>query len=71
MMDLLRAIAAHGITIVLIEHNMRLVMGVSERVLVMVSGRVLTEGAPRDVQRHESVIASYLGTAPERELSCA
>jgi branched-chain amino acid transport system ATP-binding protein len=71
MMDLLSAVAGDGITILLIEHNMRLVMGISERVLVLVSGRVLTEGTPREVQHHEGVIASYLGSAPEAERRCA
>jgi branched-chain amino acid transport system ATP-binding protein len=63
MMDVLRAVLAAGVTIVLIEHNMRLVMGLAERVLVLVSGRVLVEGAPAEIQRHPEVVAAYLGAA--------
>ncbi|MBL8665479.1 MAG: ABC transporter ATP-binding protein [Candidatus Odyssella sp.] len=69
MVGVLRAIAETGVTVVLIEHNMRMVMGISERVLVLVSGRVLVEGAPADVQRHPEVVAAYLGAeaAPSEE----
>jgi branched-chain amino acid transport system ATP-binding protein len=73
MVGVLRTIAATGVTVILIEHNMRMVMGLSERVLVLVSGRVLIEGAPAEVQRHPEVIAAYLGAepAPQPERRCA
>jgi branched-chain amino acid transport system ATP-binding protein len=72
MTEVVRAVAATGVTIVLIEHNMRMVMGLAERVLVLVSGRMLVEGAPAAVQRHPDVIAAYLGAAPpEQERRCA
>ncbi|KAA5602276.1 ABC transporter ATP-binding protein [Blastochloris sulfoviridis] len=58
---LLVDIAASGITIVLIEHDMKLVMGISHRVLVLVEGRVLTEGEPHEVARDPRVIEAYLG----------
>jgi branched-chain amino acid transport system ATP-binding protein len=73
MTGVLRTIAAAGVTVVLIEHNMRMVMGLAERVLVLVSGRMLVEGTPAEVQRHPEVVAAYLGAeaAPKQERRCA
>jgi branched-chain amino acid transport system ATP-binding protein len=62
MMAVLEGVRATGVTIVLIEHNMRLVMALAERIVVLVSGRVLVEGAPAEIQRHPEVVAAYLGT---------
>ena len=50
-----------GRTVVLIEHNMRAVMRLSDQVVVMVRGRVLASGAPRDIQADRQVRAAYLG----------
>jgi ABC-type branched-subunit amino acid transport system ATPase component len=48
-------------TIVLIEHDMPLVMGISDTIVAMAEGAVVTSGAPEDVRRHPEVLRSYLG----------
>jgi branched-chain amino acid transport system permease protein len=66
--QLVRRIRDSGITVVLIEHNMGLVMTLCDRVTVLASGRVLAEGTPQHVTRDPQVIETYLGDADLLEI---
>jgi branched-chain amino acid transport system ATP-binding protein len=57
----IRGIVDDGITVVLVEHDMRLVMNVSDRVHVLAGGRTLVEGTPAEVRTNPAVIEAYLG----------
>jgi branched-chain amino acid transport system ATP-binding protein len=61
LVDLVRDIHARGVSIVLIEHNMRAVMALSHRIVVLSFGERVAEGRPAEIARHPRVIEAYLG----------
>ncbi|HEY4279490.1 MAG TPA: branched-chain amino acid ABC transporter ATP-binding protein/permease [Conexibacter sp.] len=61
--DVLRELRDEGVAIVLVDHDMRLIMSISDRVTVLNFGRTLASGDPAEVVRQEEVIHAYLGTA--------
>ncbi|MEQ4720616.1 branched-chain amino acid ABC transporter ATP-binding protein/permease [Nonomuraea sp. B19D2] len=68
--EIVRSIRDSGVTVVIIEHNMGLVMSLCEQVTVLSGGRVIADGPPADVAVHPDVVAAYLGdsmTAPTAE----
>ena len=60
-MKLLADIRALGITVLLVEHDMRMVMGVSDRIVCLNHGRVIATGSPAEIQRNPEVVRAYLG----------
>jgi branched-chain amino acid transport system ATP-binding protein len=66
-LEMIRAVHATGVTIVLIEHVMRVIVGVCERAIVLHFGKLLAEGVPREVLRDRLVIEAYLGERYARQ----
>jgi branched-chain amino acid transport system ATP-binding protein len=58
---LIRKVKEQGVTMMLVEHDMSLAMGVSDKVIVLDRGRKLAEGTPREIQDNADVLEAYLG----------
>jgi branched-chain amino acid transport system ATP-binding protein len=65
-MATLAKIRAEGITLLLVEHDMRTVMGVSDRIICLNQGRIIANGSPEVIQSHPEVIRAYLGERAQR-----
>ena len=62
--EVIKTVAATGVTIILVEHDMKMVMGISHRITALNQGRMLAEGTPQEVAANADVVAAYLGAAP-------
>lgn len=63
LIETIRRIRRSGVTVMLVEHNMKVIMEICDRITVLDAGRRIAEGSPQEVRSNPEVIESYLGTA--------
>jgi branched-chain amino acid transport system ATP-binding protein len=61
LMNSIQKINANGVTVILVEHDMKVIMGLCHRIIVMNYGQIIAMGTPSEIQNNEDVIKAYLG----------
>jgi ABC-type branched-subunit amino acid transport system ATPase component len=64
-MEVISRLREQGVTLLVIEHNMRVITGLADRIVALHLGRVIADGPPAKVVRNETVIKAYLGSGPD------
>jgi branched-chain amino acid transport system ATP-binding protein len=68
IMDLIRSLRDDGITLLVVEHHMRAIMTICDRILVLNFGKLLADGSPREIANHPEVVEAYLGKSMEKHV---
>lgn len=69
LFDLIKKVQARGVTVLIIEHDMPLVMKLCDRITVLNSGKKLAEGTPEEIQNNQTVIEAYLGSEEDDDIA--